>query len=178
MWRHRTSCWSKLKRGIGTSPTMPSITEVFDLAMARVQIRVRGGPISWWIFRALDPQVKPFRPPLAARLGKPWGSPHRGGKSLPGKFLWWTPTGGAALPCWPLEPRGCHGSSSKRKLNYHRNIVKRKHVRKQSACSLQLTAGWLLRYIYNKYKYKKIYEGYTGSHPGSWSSSKHKYKEN
>ena len=74
----------------------------------------------------------------------------------------------------PFGATGCHGSSSKRKLNHHRNIVKRKHVRKQSACSLQLTVGWLFRYIYNKYKYKKVYEGYTGSHTGSWSS-KHKY---
>jgi hypothetical protein len=49
------------------------------------------------------------RPPLAARLGKPWGSPHRGGKSLPGKFPRWTQTSGAALSCCPLEPQGAMG---------------------------------------------------------------------
>ena len=48
------------------------------------------------------------------------------------------------------------------------------YASKVPACSLQLTTGWLLRYIY-KYKYKKNYEGYTGSNTGSGSSSKHKY---
>ena len=53
--------------------------------------------------------------------------------------------------CPVLLPFGATGVpwvTVKRKLNYHQNIVKRKHVRKQSACLLASTDNWLAASVY------------------------------